>query len=110
MLFGLPFGTEIDLWSLGCILAELYSGLPLFPGTSKVPVIKEVTLRALLALDESVDRHHFLDESVDRHHFLDESVDRHHFLDESVGRHHFLDESVDRHHFLCHRAERCLQL
>nr|XP_022332202.1 probable serine/threonine-protein kinase yakA [Crassostrea virginica] len=43
VLFGLPFGTEIDLWSLGCILAELYSGLPLFPGTSKVPVIKEMT-------------------------------------------------------------------
>lgn len=43
VLFGLPFGTEIDLWSLGCILAELYSGMPLFPGTSKIPVIKEMT-------------------------------------------------------------------
>lgn len=43
VLLGLPFGTEIDLWSLGCILAELYSGMPLFPGTSKIPVIKEMT-------------------------------------------------------------------
>ncbi|XP_062596924.1 probable serine/threonine-protein kinase yakA isoform X2 [Saccostrea cucullata] len=43
VLFGIPFGTEIDLWSLGCILAELYSGAPLFPGTSKIPIIKEMT-------------------------------------------------------------------
>ncbi|XP_048734093.2 serine/threonine-protein kinase pakF-like isoform X2 [Ostrea edulis] len=43
VLFGIPFGTEIDLWSLGCILAELYSGIPLFPGTSKIPIIKEMT-------------------------------------------------------------------
>jgi serine/threonine protein kinase len=23
---------EIDMWSLGCIVAELYLGLPIFPG------------------------------------------------------------------------------
>ncbi|MEQ2167884.1 hypothetical protein GOODEAATRI_008599 [Goodea atripinnis] len=26
----------IDMWSLGCILAELYTGYPLFPGESEV--------------------------------------------------------------------------
>lgn len=25
----------IDMWSLGCILAELYTGLPIFPGESE---------------------------------------------------------------------------
>ncbi len=26
----------IDMWSLGCILAELYTGYPLFPGENEV--------------------------------------------------------------------------
>lgn len=29
----------IDMWSLGCILAELYTGYPLFPGESEVEQI-----------------------------------------------------------------------
>ncbi|KAK3092239.1 hypothetical protein FSP39_000160 [Pinctada imbricata] len=43
VMFGIPFGTEIDMWSLGCILAELYKGTQLFHGTSKIPLIKEMT-------------------------------------------------------------------
>jgi dual specificity tyrosine-phosphorylation-regulated kinase 2/3/4 len=30
----MPYGVEIDMWSFGCILAELYTGYPLFPGES----------------------------------------------------------------------------
>uniref|UniRef100_A0A5B6YLJ8 cyclin-dependent kinase n=1 Tax=Davidia involucrata TaxID=16924 RepID=A0A5B6YLJ8_DAVIN len=30
------YGPEIDLWSLGCIFAELFSLEPLFPGTSDI--------------------------------------------------------------------------
>ena len=26
----------IDMWSFGCILAELYTGYPLFPGENEV--------------------------------------------------------------------------
>ncbi|XP_033110457.1 uncharacterized protein LOC117111618 [Anneissia japonica] len=33
--FGLPFGPEVDIWSVGCILAELYIGEPLFPAKDK---------------------------------------------------------------------------
>lgn len=36
MILGLPYGTPIDMWSLGCILAELYTGYPLFPGENEV--------------------------------------------------------------------------
>jgi dual specificity tyrosine-phosphorylation-regulated kinase 2/3/4 len=36
VILGLPYGCPIDMWSLGCILAELYTGYPLFPGESEV--------------------------------------------------------------------------
>ena len=35
IILGVPYSTAIDMWSLGCILAELASGLPLFPGESE---------------------------------------------------------------------------
>ena len=31
----LPFTPAIDMWSLGCIIVELYVGLPVFPGHSE---------------------------------------------------------------------------
>ncbi|ERL91865.1 hypothetical protein D910_09189, partial [Dendroctonus ponderosae] len=36
VILGLTYGTAIDMWSLGCILAELYTGYPLFPGENEV--------------------------------------------------------------------------
>jgi serine/threonine protein kinase len=35
VLCGLPYTSSIDMWSLGCIAAELFLGLPLFPGSSE---------------------------------------------------------------------------
>ena len=35
VLLGLPYNSAIDMWSLGCIAAELFLGLPPFPGTSE---------------------------------------------------------------------------
>jgi len=32
VLLGMPYGTLIDIWSFACIIAELHTGLPLFPG------------------------------------------------------------------------------
>lgn len=32
VILGLPYDTAIDMWSLGCILCELYTGYPLLPG------------------------------------------------------------------------------
>ncbi|CAH3165116.1 unnamed protein product [Pocillopora meandrina] len=42
-MFGVPFGPEIDIWSLGCIVAELYIGKPLFLGGNRTKVLQEVT-------------------------------------------------------------------
>ncbi|XP_037079361.1 LOW QUALITY PROTEIN: dual specificity tyrosine-phosphorylation-regulated kinase 2-like [Pollicipes pollicipes] len=36
VILGVPYGTPIDMWSLGCILAELNTGFPLFPGENEV--------------------------------------------------------------------------
>ena len=35
VLLGYPYNTAIDMWSLGCMAAELFLGLPLFPGASE---------------------------------------------------------------------------
>lgn len=35
VIMGLPYDMAIDMWSLGCILAELYTGLPIFPGENE---------------------------------------------------------------------------
>jgi hypothetical protein len=34
VLLRMSFASAIDIWSLGCIGAELFLGLPLWPGTS----------------------------------------------------------------------------
>ena len=35
IILGIPYTSAIDIWSFGWILAELYSGYPLFPGESE---------------------------------------------------------------------------
>ena len=35
MLGIFPYTGQIDMWSLGCILIELFTGFPLFPGTNE---------------------------------------------------------------------------
>ncbi|KAG6849418.1 hypothetical protein H0H93_008664 [Arthromyces matolae] len=35
VILGLTYSMAIDMWSLGCILAELYTGFPIFPGENE---------------------------------------------------------------------------
>lgn len=35
VILGIPYSTSIDMWSLGCIVAELFLGIPIFPGSSE---------------------------------------------------------------------------
>lgn len=43
LIFGATnYGTAIDIWSLGCVFAELLIGQPLFPGESSVDQLVEI--------------------------------------------------------------------
>ncbi|XP_071729482.1 cyclin-dependent kinase F-1 [Rutidosis leptorrhynchoides] len=43
LLFGSTnYGAEIDLWSLGCIISELFTLQPLFPGTSDIDQLSRI--------------------------------------------------------------------
>lgn len=35
VILGMSYGMPIDMWSLGCIMAELYTGYPIFPGENE---------------------------------------------------------------------------
>uniref|UniRef100_A0A8C3QSR7 Homeodomain interacting protein kinase 4 n=1 Tax=Cyanoderma ruficeps TaxID=181631 RepID=A0A8C3QSR7_9PASS len=35
ILLGLPFCEKVDIWSLGCVMAELHLGWPLYPGNDE---------------------------------------------------------------------------
>ncbi|KAJ3014399.1 hypothetical protein HKX48_005177 [Thoreauomyces humboldtii] len=35
VILGISYNAAIDMWSLGCILCELYTGYPLFPGENE---------------------------------------------------------------------------
>lgn len=43
VILGLPYSSAIDLWSLGCISAELLLGLPLFPGQCEYDQLRCIT-------------------------------------------------------------------
>ena len=46
-MFGVPFGTAVDLWSLGCILAEFFKGEPIFYGQNREEILEKVKLHTL---------------------------------------------------------------
>jgi dual specificity protein kinase YAK1 len=37
------YSSAIDMWSLGCIVVELFLGLPLFPGSSEYNQVSRIT-------------------------------------------------------------------
>jgi negative regulator of PHO system len=36
------YNTSIDIWSAGCIMAEMYTGRPLFPGTTNEDQVQKI--------------------------------------------------------------------
>ena len=42
VLMGLPYATPVDMWSCGCIFAELFLRKPLFPGQSEMDQLQKI--------------------------------------------------------------------
>ncbi|KAG1144886.1 hypothetical protein G6F37_004956 [Rhizopus arrhizus] len=61
IILGLDYTKAIDMWSLGCILAELYTGIPLFPGENEqeqLACIMEIMGVPDIELIQSSERRH----------------------------------------------------
>ena len=43
VILGVPYTEAIDMWSLGCVLAELFLGWPLFPGATEYDQVLYIT-------------------------------------------------------------------
>lgn len=67
VILGLPYGTPIDMWSFGCILAELFTGYPLYPGQDEVEqllcIMEIMGVPPAGVLDQATRRKHFFDSS-----------------------------------------------
>ncbi|XP_046375222.1 dual specificity tyrosine-phosphorylation-regulated kinase 4-like isoform X1 [Haliotis rufescens] len=65
VILGLPYSMPIDMWSFGCILAELYTGYPLFPGENEVEqlacIMEVLGLPPQNVLDQATRRRLFFD-------------------------------------------------
>jgi len=68
IILGIPYTTAIDMWSFGCILIELYTGFPIFPGESE----QEQLLMVMEVLDLPPD--HVLEQSTRKRLFFDEET------------------------------------
>ena len=42
VILGLPYAVSIDMWSLGCILAEMHTGEPLFSGSDQFDQMQKI--------------------------------------------------------------------
>ncbi|KAL1925271.1 uncharacterized protein VTP21DRAFT_154 [Calcarisporiella thermophila] len=65
VILQLPYDMAIDMWSLGCILAELHTGYPLFPGENE-----QDQLACIMEVIGVPDRA-FIDRSIRKHLFFD---------------------------------------
>ncbi|XP_059506497.1 homeodomain-interacting protein kinase 4-like [Stegostoma tigrinum] len=64
ILLGLPFCEKLDMWSLGCVMAELHLGWPIYPGTNEYDQIRYIVETQGLPSD------HLLEIASKTHHFF----------------------------------------
>ncbi|WFD00856.1 dual-specificity kinase [Malassezia yamatoensis] len=83
VLLGVPYTSAIDMWSLGCIAAELFLGLPIFPGTSEYNQISRIV--AMLGLPPQ----YMLDAGRQTHEFFNVHTD-------AIGRTSYAIKPLDQ--------------
>jgi dual specificity tyrosine-phosphorylation-regulated kinase 2/3/4 len=67
IILGIEYTSAIDMWSFGCIAAELYTGYPLFPGHSEheqiLRIMQVLGTPAAAVLGRATRKHLFFDDS-----------------------------------------------
>lgn len=65
VILRIPYSEKVDIWSFGCILAELYTGEPLFPGNNEqeqLELIMEICgIPTEKVIDQSRKKEHYFD-------------------------------------------------
>lgn len=69
IILGLPFCEAIDMWSLGCVVAELFLGWPLYPGASEYDQIRYISQTQGLPME------HLLNTATKTYKFFKRSVE-----------------------------------
>jgi serine/threonine protein kinase len=94
VIFRQKYGPSVDIWSLGCVAAELFLGSPLFPGGDELDMLRLIQLKLGIMPDLMVKR--MGDDSLAKHSDawkLDKSMyspgNFENFLKERAGREDF---------------------
>lgn len=56
VMLGLPYSVAIDMWSLGCILAEMHTGEPLFSGSDQFDQMQKIVKLLGMVPDSMLDK------------------------------------------------------
>jgi serine/threonine protein kinase len=76
VIFDLGYNYEIDMWSLGCILYELYKGEPLFPGINEIEqiylIMEKIGFPPKYIIEHSPKKMLFFDDNLKPYQLIDE--------------------------------------
>ncbi|KAB1217618.1 Serine/threonine-protein kinase ppk15 [Morella rubra] len=87
VILGLPYDQRIDIWSLGCILAELCSGEVLFPNDSVVMILARM-IGMLGPIDMEM-----LEQGQETHKYFSKEYDLYHINEETDQLEYIIPES-----------------
>ncbi len=55
-MLGLPYNHAVDMWSFGCIIAELVTGTPLFPAVNEKELLEFSIIRIGMPSEVMIDK------------------------------------------------------
>ncbi|XP_041009530.1 LOW QUALITY PROTEIN: dual specificity tyrosine-phosphorylation-regulated kinase 2-like [Juglans microcarpa x Juglans regia] len=94
VILGLPYDQRIDIWSLGCILAELCSGEVLFPNDSIVTILARMIGMFgpidLEMLEQGQETNKYFTKEYDLYHINEETDELEYIIPESSSLEHQL--------------------